>query len=87
MADQYKQIEIKTKRPTGRNADPRLPHERDESDDSQASPPRPEMQQAAADIESGQVDTDRRNIPGVEAVKSNVPVPPGQLPENTRGTR
>lgn len=87
MADEHKQLEVRTKKQTGRTTDPRLPHERDESEDSQASPPRPEMQQAAADIESGQVDTDRRNIPGVEAVKSGVPVPPGQQPENTRGQR
>ena len=38
---------------------PRLPHERDESSDSQASEPRPEMRQAHDDIVSGRVDTDR----------------------------
>jgi len=38
---------------------PRLPHERDESSDSQHSEPRPEMKQAHDDVASGKVDTDR----------------------------
>jgi len=38
---------------------PRLPHERDESADSQRSEPRPHMRRAQADIEAGRVDTDR----------------------------
>ncbi len=38
---------------------PRLPHERDESADSQHSPPRADMQQASKDIKRGLVDTDR----------------------------
>jgi len=38
---------------------PRLPHERDESSDSQTSEPRPIMLQAHKDLESGLVDTDR----------------------------
>lgn len=38
---------------------PRLPHERDESSDSQNSQPRRVMKQALSDIESGMVDTDR----------------------------
>jgi hypothetical protein len=37
-----------------------MPHERDESEDSQASEPREKMQQAYEDVESGQVDTDLR---------------------------
>jgi hypothetical protein len=41
------------------SAVPRLPHERDESADSQDSPPRADMQQAARDIKGGLVDTDR----------------------------
>ena len=41
------------------SAEPRLPHERDESSDSQKSPPRADMQQAAKDIKAGLVDTDR----------------------------
>ena len=38
---------------------PRLPHEHDESSDSQTRPPDPVMQQAQKDIERGLVDTDR----------------------------
>jgi hypothetical protein len=45
---------------------PRLPHERDESADSQASKPRKRMQQAAADLERGLVDTSRAGIQGVD---------------------
>jgi hypothetical protein len=41
------------------NAVPRLPHEHDESADSQNSPPRADMQQAAKDVKAGLVDTDR----------------------------
>ena len=45
---------------------PRLPHEHDESADSQASKPRKRMQQAAEDIERGLVDTSRSGIQGVD---------------------
>ena len=51
--------------PQGKDRDPmdesapRLPHERDESSDSQESEPRPEMRQAHDDVVSGKVDTDR----------------------------
>ncbi len=43
----------------GRNARPRLPHEHDESSDSQHQERRPIMERAHADIEEGRVDTDR----------------------------
>jgi len=38
---------------------PRLPHEHDESSDSQASEVRPIIKQAHDDLASGKVDTDR----------------------------
>jgi hypothetical protein len=38
---------------------PRLPHERDESSDSQTSAPRPVIEQARQDVRRGLVDTDR----------------------------
>jgi hypothetical protein len=38
---------------------PRLPHEHDESSDSQTSPPRDEIVQASEDLKQGLVDTDR----------------------------
>jgi hypothetical protein len=52
---------------------PRLPHERDESVDSQQDPPREEIKQAFDDINEGQMDTDRRGIPGVEEVERKKP--------------
>ncbi|MBI1891147.1 MAG: hypothetical protein HYS18_10905 [Burkholderiales bacterium] len=58
MSNLLKHPQVKTKRPTTPHAAPRLPHERDESDDSQTSEPREEMKQAYDDIERGLVDTD-----------------------------
>ena len=46
----------------------RLPHERDQHLEEQRSEPRSSAQQAARDIESGQLDTDLHNTPGVERV-------------------
>jgi len=43
---------------------PRLPHEHDESADSQHSQPRTVIRQAHEDIESGQEDTDLRGSQG-----------------------
>jgi hypothetical protein len=43
----------------GQDSVPRLPHEHDESADSQTSEPRAVMQQAAKDLKRGLVDTDR----------------------------
>lgn len=45
---------------------PRLPHEHDESSDSQTSGVRPIIKQAHDDIASGKVDTDR-NLPMQQA--------------------
>lgn len=42
-----------------REPSPRLPHEHDESGDSQTSEPREVMRQAKRDLDAGQVDTDR----------------------------
>jgi hypothetical protein len=70
MATTLKQPQIKTVKPAERET-PRLPHERDESDDSQATPPRKKMQQAHDDIVSGQQDTDLREQRGVEQVVKN----------------
>ncbi|MRS97303.1 hypothetical protein GJQ57_01410 [Ralstonia pickettii] len=46
----------------------RLPHERDEDHEAQRSEPRSSAKQAARDIESGQLDTDLHDTPGVERV-------------------
>jgi hypothetical protein len=51
----------------------RMPHERDEAPDAQAPKPRSVMKQAAADIDSGMVDTDLHNQPGVQNVKTPAP--------------
>ena len=54
---------------------PRLPHERDESSDSQTSAPRAVMLQAHEDLERGLVDTDRGAM--VDALYKEQVRPPG----------
>lgn len=44
-----------------------LPHERDESIGDSGTKPRPVMEQARRDLASGQVDTDLRGTPGLDA--------------------
>ncbi|MBK1711322.1 hypothetical protein [Rubrivivax gelatinosus] len=44
-----------------------LPHERDEAPDAPGGKPRPVIEQARRDIESGQVDTDMRSSAGLDA--------------------
>jgi len=53
----------------GREADDHLelPHERDQSTTSTASAPNPDMRQAHQDLKEGQVDTDMRATPGLDA--------------------
>src|SRR5690606_28395920 len=55
----------------GEDADtPHLPHERDEDSFRQAdTKPDRKMKQAHDDLAEGQLDTDRRGIPGVEEVE------------------
>ena len=61
MPRSLKQRQVKTAPPATPAASPRLPHEHDESADSQASDePREDMQQAFEDLERGLVDTDLR---------------------------
>jgi len=58
---------LQTKNPSRHeDSEPRLPHEHDESSDSQASSPREVMERARRDVEEGQQDTDRRGTPGLE---------------------
>ena len=45
----------------------RLPHERDQSADSTSSRIDPRIKQAKEDIDAGQVDTDLRQAPGLDA--------------------
>lgn len=63
-----KDAQVRTPDPNAQNPTPLMPHERDESDDSQASEPREVMQQAYKDIQNGLVDTDLRAQRGVESV-------------------
>jgi hypothetical protein len=74
MSNFLRQRQIKAKKPANRQreqggqagSEPRLPHEHDESADSQAGAPTKVMEQARQDIESGKQDTDRHGLPGLE---------------------
>lgn len=59
-----------------------LPHERDQSISATAETPDPKMVQALRDIEAGQVDTDMRATPGLDARRRArlVPGPGGKPP-------
>lgn len=76
-----REIKITTTEPIGKSSSPRQPNDRDESPDSQASGPRPEIQQAAADVANGQVNTDLRDQPGKNP-KNNAPATPS--PKSTQ---
>ncbi|MES2831839.1 MAG: hypothetical protein V4695_07605 [Pseudomonadota bacterium] len=66
---------ITTTEPVGKSRSARQPNERDESPDSQASEPRAKIEQAAADIASGQENTDRYGQPEKNP-KNNAPATP-----------
>lgn len=68
MKTDGKPFQVSTQKPRRKDVQPRLPHERDESDDSQQSEPRDNIRQAFDDIMSGQQDTDLREGRGVEEV-------------------
>ncbi len=62
--------------PDDANSSPRLPHERDESFDNQSNrsgKPDKVIKRAHDDIQEGQLDTDRRGMPGVEEVRRDDP--------------
>lgn len=50
-----------------RQAKLKLPHERDESAGAAGQAPRQVIEQARRDLEAGQVDTDMRATPGLDA--------------------
>lgn len=81
-----KQRQIKTGPPASPGDAPRLPHERDESSDSQDSGgPREDMQQAYEDLEHGLVDTDLRGVLGVdEATRATINQPEATPPDSAR---
>lgn len=66
--------------------DPRLPHERDQASfDESRDEPDAIMKRAHDDIEEGQIDTDRRGIPGVEEVERSKPSnAQPEIPESSR---
>ena len=68
METDGRSFQVRIAHPEKTNGIPRLPHERDESDDSQQSDLRQDMLQAYADIMSGQEDTDCREQRGLEPV-------------------
>lgn len=72
-----KHVTVNTRRPvktTGQEqTELKLAHETDESPDEHALKPRDVMHQAYKDIEQGQMDTDRRGMPGVEEVQRKRP--------------
>jgi hypothetical protein len=63
----------KAKHPVAANRPPaarpklKLPHERDESVGAAGQAPRKVIEQARRDLEAGQVDTDMRATPGLDA--------------------
>lgn len=61
----------------GAGTDLALPHERDESIEGTAATPNPVIEQAAKDIEAGQVDTDLRNPGGLDAERRDALVKRG----------
>jgi hypothetical protein len=84
MKTTLKQHQVKTKRPARKGVTPRMPHERDESDDSQESVVRDDIKQAYVDLQKGQVDTDLRNTSGVDEVVNKRPgTPPDKVVKNS----
>lgn len=82
-----KQRQVKTSPPTHKKSTPRLPHEHDESEDSQSRPPgtpSDDIKQAYRDLQNGQVDTDLRVPRGVDAVVNKTP---GPTPVNPRDVK
>jgi hypothetical protein len=73
MKETIKQYQVRTKRPVRDDATPRMPHERDESEDSQEFGVRDEIRQAYEDLQNGQVDTDLRETSGVDVVVNERP--------------
>ena len=73
MKTTLKQHQVSTKGPEDKRTTPRMPHERDESEESQESVVRDDMRQAYEDLKNGQVDTDLRQTGGVDEVVNNRP--------------
>jgi len=72
MKDQHINTDAKTKN----DGVERMPHERDESPDGHGNKQHSIIQQAAKDIDSGMVDTDRHNQPGVQKPRPDAQAQP-----------
>ena len=70
------QHQVRTGRPQDEKHALRMPHEHDESEDSQESTPREVIKQAYDDLQAGQVDTDLRETSGVDEVVNHRPGTP-----------
>ena len=78
---------MKPRHPRTEHARLPLPHERDESGQSTNPQPDPLIEQAGRDLESGQVDTDLRATPGLDARRRRTVLrefaeDPGKRPKN-----
>jgi hypothetical protein len=83
-----KQIQVKTNPPPDKQSAPHLPHERDESEDSQSrapGTPSGDIKQAYRDLQKGQVDTDLRGSRGVDAVVNKTTGPAPVNPRDVKG--
>ncbi|HVL76733.1 MAG TPA: hypothetical protein VM406_12020 [Noviherbaspirillum sp.] len=75
-----KQHQVRTGRPIHEDEAMRMPHERDESEDSQESEPRKVIKRAYDDLMEGQVDTDLRETGGLDAAVNERPgIPPEKV--------
>lgn len=72
MKDQHVNTDAKTKN----DGVKRMPHERDESPDGQGNKQHTIIEQAAKDIDSGMVDTDLHNQPGVQKPRPDAKAQP-----------
>jgi hypothetical protein len=66
MPTQHKNPDSPVKQPERKSARPGLPHEHDESSDSQGGPKHGVIKQAHDDIVSGKKDTDLHGMPGLD---------------------
>ncbi len=63
-----------------------LPHERDESIKEDGLPRRAVIEQAAKDLAAGQVDTDMRDTPGLDAERRDALVEGGEVGGRSKGS-
>ena len=66
---------------------PSLPHERDQQTAATGAKPDPQMRRAARDLRRGQVDTDLRATPGLDADRRGEMVKGGEHGAGSRGAK